>query len=314
MDPVKYSLVVPVYNNEDGLPELLLALQEIAAALPDKMQVILVVDGGDDQCHAWLERQLPAMPFESVLLLHSRNFGAFPAIRSGLMEAKGQYISIMAADLQEPPSLIINLFNALSVDDCDVVVACREQRGDPAISKVFSAFFWWLYRAFIIPDIPVGGVGTIACTQAFKDELLKLNEKGSSMVGLIYWLGFRRKEIAYVRQHRRAGKSTWTFAKKVNYFFDSIFSFSDLPIKVLISIGLVGLLMSIVYGAGLLAGRLLGIAPDVPGYAATMMTILFFGAINVIGIGIIGAYVWRAFSNTQNRPTSIIMKRRSFKK
>lgn len=312
MNARTYSLIVPLYQSEANLPVLLDALQHISTALAHELEVVFVIDGGTDNTLTLLGDQLASMPFQSRVLCHSRNFGAFAAIHSGLAAATGQFFAVMAADLQEPPELILQLFCQVSNPDTDIVVAYREARNDGAITTFFSNVFWWLYRTFVIPDIPVGGVGTIACNRNFRDQLLKLDEKQSSLIGLVFWMGFRRKAIPYSRMKRKQGSSNWTLAKKINYFFDSLFSFSDLPIKILIAVGAIGLLISTVLGLGLVISHLLGMDPPVPGYAATVLTILFFGCINIVGLGIIGAYTWRAFSNTQKRPMAIVMETREF--
>jgi glycosyltransferase involved in cell wall biosynthesis len=310
-DPT-FSLIVPIYNNAANIPELLDALEDMDAFLVDPLEVIFVIDGSRDNSSSMLEQNLPGKTYESRLVYHSRNYGAFSAVRTGLAYARGTYCAVMAADLQEPPELILEMFEQIQQSETDVVVAYRNNRDDPFFSRFFSACFWWLYRSFVIPDIPTGGIGTIACNQVFKQELLKLEEKGSSLIGLVYWLGFRRKEIPYDRKKRSRGKSGWSFSKKVNYFFDSLFSFSDLPIKVLITVGSIGFTLSSFMGLALFINKLFGSGAAVPGYIGTMVTILFFSCINIIGLGIIGAYVWRAFSNTQQRPSSIIMDEKHF--
>ena len=149
------------------------------------------------------------------------------------------------------------------------------------------------------------------CNRQFRDELLKLDESHSSLVGLIFWLGFRRKFIGYRRVERQHGKSGWTMRKKINYLTDSIFAFTDLPIRILICAGAIGLAVSIIFALVILFFKIAGVL-GVPGYAATVVTILFFGALNTLGLGIVGAYVWRGYGNTQNRPLSVVMREHYF--
>src|SRR5690606_25080792 len=143
---------------------------------------------------------------------------------------------------------------------------------------------------------------------SFRQELLRLEESHGSLIGLIYWLGFRRKTVLYKRLAREYGVSAWTFRKKLNYLMDSIFAFSDLPIKLLIALGMLGMGFVLAFGMLIIGLKLAG-SFAVPGYAATMLTILFFGSLNVIGIGIVGAYVWRSYGNTMGRPIAVEMKR-----
>lgn len=225
-----YSLVIPVYKNEACLPDLLSTLTAMNTALDDKLEVVLVIDGSPDNCYPILREKLPTMPFRSRLLLHSRNYGSFAAIRSGLAAATGDYFAVMAADLQEPPELAQEFFRLLAADEADVALGTRDVRHDDWRSRMSSGIFWWLYRKFVIPDMPAGGIDMFGCNRQFRHELLALDESHSSLIGLIFWLGFRRKLVAYERRQRQQGVSAWTLSKKINYLMDSVFAFSDLPI------------------------------------------------------------------------------------
>ena len=308
----KFSLVVPVYKNEENISPLLKALSGIDRQLNNQLEVVFVVDGSPDLCYTILLNELSKQPFASQLILHSRNFGSFAAVRTGAKSMRGTYLAVMAADLQEPPELIVQIFTTLAADEADVVVGERDGRDDPMPSRLASNLYWWAYRKLIISEIPKGGVDIFGCSAPFLKELLNLEESHGSLIGLIYWLGFRRKTISYKRQARQHGGSAWTFNKKLNYLMDSVFSFSDLPIKLLISLGLVGLGFATGFGCLILGLKIAGTF-IVPGYAATMLTILFFGSLNVIGIGIVGAYVWRSYGNTMNRPLAVVMKNHVFK-
>ena len=309
------SIVIPVYRNEGSLPDLIAALSEVAIkakrdyACP--LEVVFVVDGSPDNCHALLAQQLPKAPFTSQLLLHSRNFGSFAAIRTGLRAAKGDYFAVIAADLQEPPELALQFLEKLQTGEYDVVVGCRENRQDPLLSRASSNLFWKLYKRFVIRDIPEKGVDVFACDRAFRDQLLQLGEANSSLVGQIFWLGFRRGEVLYERRLRQHGKSAWTLKKKINYLLDSIFSFTDLPVKLLTLFGLIGVAASLLLTLIIIIAKAYGDI-TVPGYTATVLTVVFFGGLNSLGIGIVGTYAWRAFENTKNRPLSIVMMSRSF--
>jgi len=306
-----YSLIIPVYKNEESLPDLLAVLSDMNEKLSGKLEVVIVVDGSPDNSYSILRQQLPEMPFVSQLLLHSRNYGSFAAIRAGMQVASGSYFAVMAADLQEPPELALEFFQLLAADEADVVVGTRDARNDPWRSRWSSEIFWWVYRKFIIKDVPAGGVDMFGCNRQFRNELLSLDESHSSLIGLLFWLGFRRKTVAYQRRERQHGVSAWTLKKKINYLMDSIFSFSDLPLKLLISFGGIGVLFSILFGLMVLMFKVTGWV-EVPGYAATILTVLFFGALNTAGIGLLGAYVWRAYANTQGRPISVVMRTESF--
>lgn len=305
METIKYSVVLPVYKNEESIDRLLLALSEMNQQLNGQMEAVFVVDGSPDQSYALLNLKLPNQSFSAQLLLHSRNFGSFPAIRTGLAAAKGQFYGVMAADLQEPPSLVLDIFKALHNNECDVGVGTRSSRQDPFFSKWASQFFWKIYKRLIVKEMPEGGVDVFACNQVFKNQLLQLEESRSSLIALIFWLGFRRKLFYYDRLVRQEGVSSWTLNKKIDYMMDSIFAFTDYPIKLLIRIGFLGCILSSIVGVTILVTKLFGII-EVPGYAATMLVVLFFGALNLLSLGLVGNYAWRAYENTKQRPLAIV--------
>ena len=305
MAEVKYSTVIPVYKNEESIPRLINELNKISDSLGVSYEVVFVVDGSPDRSFEILSELLKTARFSSQLVLHSRNFGSFAAIRTGLIHARGQYFGVMAADLQEPPALMFDFFKALEREDADVVIGTRDSRADPLSSRLASTIFWGLYKRLVVHDMPDGGVDVFGCNIKFRDELLKLNESRSSLVALIFWLGFKRKSISYSRLQRIEGKSSWTFRKKFDYMMDSIFAFTDYPIRLLTKIGLLGSIFSLFLGIIIFFANLLGFI-NVPGYTAIMLVVLFLGMLNLLGLGLVGTYAWRGYENTKQRPLSIV--------
>jgi polyisoprenyl-phosphate glycosyltransferase len=306
-----YSIVIPVYKNEASIPDLLSALRGIGEKLSSNLEVVFVVDGSPDRSLERLVVELPAFSFKSKLIVLSRNFGSFAAIRVGLQKANGPYFAVMSADLQEPVDLILAFFEELAKGNTDVVVGTRQSRDDPQLTRIASQLFWFLYRKLIQPELPPGGIDVFGCNAGFRHELLKLEESHSSLVGLLVWLGFRRTAIPYKRQRRLYGKSAWTFGRRVRYLIDSSFSFSDLPIKILLWLGSIGLLISVVFSIILLWARLTG-RIQVPGYSPIVLSIIFFGSLNLVCLGIVGAYVWRVYENTKNRPLAVVLREVEF--
>ena len=299
------SLVVPVYGNEESIDALVQAIASMRGEVGDDFEAIFVVDGSPDRSYAKLLGRLPGAPFRSRLLTLTRNFGAFPAIRVGLAAAEGEHIAVMAADLQEPPELVLTFHRMLSAGEYDVVFGVRERREDPWATSLASTVFWALYRKLVIPDVPPGGVDVFAVTRAFRNRLVALEESNSSLLAQLFWLGGRRGFAPYARARRQHGRSAWTLRKKLRYFADSVFAFTDLPVRLLIGLGLASLLVAVVLGAVTLAAKLTGVV-EVPGYAGTMLVILFFGALNALGLGVVGTYAWRAFENTKGRPLALV--------
>lgn len=309
------ALVIPVYRNEDSIPSLIDTLNRLAAdvqaSMDESMQVVFVIDGSPDNSYAELESRLPDAEFCSKLLLHSRNFGAFAAIRTGLRAADADYYAVMAADLQEPPELVLTFLRPLKEGRLDVVVGSRAGRDDPWLTKAASGAFWRLYRKLVIAEMPPGGVDVFGCNRMFRDRLLSLNEANTSLVGQLFWLGYRRGEVPYQRRPRESGKSAWTFRKKLNYLLDSVFSFTDLPIRLLAVFGVIGIVASVMIGSAVVVLRIRGDIV-VPGYTPTVLAVMFFGGIQAVGLGIIGSYAWRAYENTKARPLALTLAEREF--
>ena len=300
------SLIIPVYKNEANILPLIAAVESLRSRIDCAFEAVFVIDGSPDRSFQLLRENLPGAGFSSRLIVLSRNFGAFSAIRAGLEAAGGDFFAIMAADLQEPSDLVVEMHASLAADECDVAYGARLKRDDPWTSRVMPDLFWCFYRRTITPDIPEGGVDIFGCNKAVRDQILALEERNSSLVALLFWIGFRRKAFPYERREREIGTSAWTFAKKWKYMQDSIFSFSDLPISLLLGIGFFGTVISTVFAVIVLISALLG-QIEVPGYAATIIVILFFGAVQLLSVGVLGIYTWRIFENTKGRPQHIVM-------
>lgn len=305
------TLIVPVYRNEENIPQLLNRFTQLNGQVSGGINVICVVDGSPDRSCELLADGLARAPYPSRLLVLSRNFGSFAAIREGLKAAEGRFFAVMAADLQEPAELTLESFGALQRDECDVALGTRIARADPWMSRISAGLFWGLYRHLIQRELPQGGVDVFACNRAFRDKLLTFHEANTSLVGQLLWLGFRRKLIPYARLQRQHGNSAWRFGQKLKYLLDSIYSFSDLPIKLFVALGIMGVLISVVMGLVVLFSRITG-GIAVPGYTATIIAIVFFAGLNMLGLGIIGSYVWRAYENTKARPLAVVMHEHRF--
>lgn len=309
---MRFSIVVPVYLNEETVVPLIERLDHLAERHRRELEVVFVVDGSPDGSLELLRAQLEGgRRFEAQLLTLSRNFGSFNAIQVGLRESRGELVAVMAADLQEPASLVEAFFEVLSSGDFDVAVGTRTARSDPGASSGASRLFWWLYRLLVQPEIPPGGVDVFACTSQVARQLAAFDESHTSLVGLVYWLGFRRVEVPYVREARLAGESAWSVRKRIRYLQDSIFSFTSLPIAAITVLGVLGLVSSLAYAAVTFGFWAAG-SIEVQGYTPLMLAILFMASSVLLGLGIVGSYVWRTYENSKRRPGAITMSRELF--
>ncbi len=300
-----FSLVIPVYRNQESLSRLLDALVELNREFARQLEIVFVIDGSPDASVEILRQRLPGLPLRAQVIELSRNFGSFSAIAAGLAHGTGDYFGVLAADLQEPPRLILEFRDILEAGSADIVFGYRARRADPWLSRMFSELFWRLYRRFVVKDVPRGGVDVFGCTREVRDRLLELKEVNTNLVALLFWLGFRRRMVPYERQSRKEGRSSWTVAKKLRYALDSIFGFTDLPIRLLLAVGGLGTVSAVIAAALVLVARLRGQIP-VLGYTPIVLLIAFFGGLTTLGLGIVGQYLWLALQNTRQRPNFII--------
>lgn len=307
------TVVVPLYKSAgsaDALVDRLDALQRSLA--PSLLEVVFVDDASPDDVVQRLERHFPCT-FAVRVVRHSRNFGSFAAIRTGIASADGQFVGVMAADLQEPPALIADMVGELRRTTADIAYGVRAGRdGDTMGARVASSLFWRGYRRLVQPEMPIGGVDVFVCRRHVADQLLGMTEANSSLVGSLVWLGFPSIAVPYTRQPRAdGGTSAWSLSRRVRYMSDSAFSFSRLPLTLLGWTGLMGLLACTVTGATVLTGRLLG-RVDVPGYTALMLTLLFCTSLVLVALWIVGEMAWRAYENTKSRPLAVVSRRAEY--
>ena len=299
------SLVIPVYKNEDNLDRLLAAVENLHHTLDGQLQVVFVVDGSPDRCLDILRERLPSAGIRSRLLSLSRNFGSFAAILAGMKAGSGDYFAVLAADLQEPPDLMVQFNEILSSNQADIVFGVRSRRADPWVSEFLSNLFWTIYRLFVIHNMPKGGIDVFGCTREIRDRVVEFREPPTNLIALLFWLGFRRQFVPYERQARREGKSAWSVAKKLRYSLDSIFNFTDLPIRLLLYAGITGLALSILCSTVVLIARFLGNIP-ISGYTPIVLAIMFFGGFTSLGFGITGQYLWLTLQNSRSRPGYVV--------
>lgn len=308
------SIIVPLYKSEANLPLLFSELTRIATLAPVDVELVFVDDGSPDRCGAIVESKLGEWQHEgktrAQLLRLSRNFGSFAAITAGLQHATGDYFAVLAADLQEPPELALEFLDRMRSGSADIVFGQRTGREDPALSRLAARLFWGLYRRLVNPDIPSGGIDVFGCTAKVRDQICSMKEVETSLPALLFWVGFRRAFVPYQRRRREHGESAWTFGKKLRYLMNSVFSFTDLPIRALLGVGVLGMALALLGAVTVLIGKLSG-SISVPGYSATVLAIFFFGGLTSAGLGIVGQYLWLTLQNTRRRPLFIVSSKLS---
>ncbi len=301
------SLVVPIYKSEENLPGLMDSLNVIRSKMTAHIEVIFVVDGSPDNSWDWLlANDDLKRKFDCHFILLSRNFGALSAVRRGIRQAQGDAVCVFAADGQEPAELVVELAEEV-LKGHEVVVGVREDRLDPLLTRILSLLFWNLFRSLGGHQIPRRGVDIFAISRRVCSTLVDLMESSTSLVGLIYWSGFNRKEVPYVRLERQIGTSSWTFRKRAKYALDSVTAFSESPLILLILFGFIGFVASSIFGLFILVSKFFG-SMSPPGYIPLLLGISIAVSMQLLSSGILGMYLWRVSENVRNRPVSIDWK------
>ena len=305
------SIVVPVFKNEESIDRLLNRVTSLASSLVGDVEAIFVVDGSPDSSLSLLQTSLPNTTFDSKIILLSRNFGAFSAIRAGLREADGTATVVMAADLQEPISLIEELLGLVVKDGVDVAVGVRQARKDSFVSRFLSSSFWRFFNRLSTLEMPKGGVDIFALSRDARQKINEFEESSTSLVGLIYWIGFKRQEVSYLREKRAEGVSSWSLRKRINYAKDSITAFSEIPLSIFLWSGVIGALVSLLLVVVLIVRLFMNQNDDVSRQLVSI-GLLFVVSYLMSGLGLLGTYLWRVSDNVRKRPDSITWKKWEF--
>lgn len=301
----RISVVIPVYMNAGSLPGLFDALRDLEASLAERatgLQLVFVDDGSSDESLAELLRIKAARNSTTVVKL-TRNFGAVAAIRTGLRFVTGDAFAFLAADLQDAPQLIVAMVDRWRAGS-RFVIAERESRDDPMLSRLFSAIYYWLLRKLVLPGYPAGGFD-LALMDRVMLQPLRDSAKSAFLPLLAYWLGFKPDVILYHRSHRTHGNSRWTLGKRARAFLDVMLGFSVTPIRAISAVGAVVSLASFAYGTAVVVAALIGEIP-VPGFAALAALVTFLLGLIILMLGMIGEYLWRIFDENNRRPEAVV--------
>ncbi len=300
----RLSVVVPVYFNELNLPHLFPRLAAAAAGDPGvDFEFLFVDDGSGDGSLAILRDQADRDPRVRIVKL-SRNFGSFTACLAGLSHATGDAAVIISADLQDPPELITDMI-ARWRSGFKVVMAARESRDEPWLQRLLASTYYGLLRRYALPDMPSGGFDFVLIDRKVIDVITAIQEKNTSLMGLILWTGFRRTVIPYERRAREHGRSMWTLRRKIKYFIDSFVAFSYAPIRFVQYLGIAVSLGGFGY-ALFIAYHRIAYGFPVPGLSALIIITLVLGGVQLLTLGTLGEYLWRSVDETKRRPVFIV--------
>jgi glycosyltransferase involved in cell wall biosynthesis len=300
-----FSLVIPIYNEEKLIDELLdRAVQAIDSFTKD-YEVIIVDDGSTDQSvsHILARREKNN---KIKLLSLSKNFGHQAAYTAGLKYARGDIMAMMDGDLQDPPELLTAMYHKITKEEYDIVSAKRTGRKGAGSRNLYTRLFHSIYKS--IGDIrSTGNYGNYSMMKRIAvDALLSMKEKIRYLPGLRTFIGFKQGDVEYVREERLRGKSKMKLRNLFSLASDALFSFSRFPIRFCLIMGTLGTLIFIAAGIYVLVAKATGIA--VPGWSSILLSIYFLGSVQLIFLGILGEYIFRNYKESQNRPVYFVRK------
>ena len=298
----KLSLIVPCYNEEQNVEAFYARCQEVFPT--DQYEVVFVNDGSKDGTYKKLQKLHEEN--DNILVVNfSRNFGKESAIYAGLHYASGSYISIIDADLQQDPEIVRNMVNILEEKpDIDVVAAYQAQRHEGKLMSWCKDRFYKFINRLSEVDLRENASDFRTFRASVQKALLDMPEYFRFSKGLFSWVGFETEYIPYEAAERFAGTTKWSFTKLLKYAMEGIISFSTLPLQLATFFGAIVSAIAIIYGIVIIAQTLItGI--DVPGYATTIVVVLFLGGVQLLVMGILGEYLAKTYIQGKHRPVYI---------
>lgn len=309
MNPT-YSLVIPVYNEENSISELYRRISTVMDQLGE-VELILVNDGSCDRSLE-LMRDLHQKDPRVCYLSLSRNFGHQIAVTAGLNFVRGQGIIVLDADLQDPPEVIPVLVEKWQ-QGYQIVYAQRTQRRRESWLKRFPAYlFYRLLRRLANVEIPLDTGDFCLMDRRVVDVLNAMPERNRYVRGLRSWVGLRQTSVSYVRDPRFAGEIKYTIRKSLALAVDALVSFSKVPLRIATYLGLLATAIALLMAGLVLYWRIFEPNSPVTGFATIMIAIFFLGAVQLVSIGILGEYVGRIYEEVKGRPLYVLSEVRGF--
>ena len=305
------SLVIPCYNEESGVGLLYKTVLEALRPLEGKVQLeFRFVDDGSHDGTLDAIRALRVADERVHYCSFSRNFGKEAAMLAGMESAKGDYVVVMDADLQEPPDLIPKMFEMLEEGDCDCVATCRKSRSRKGLFKNACArLFYWLMSRMTEIELKEGARDFRMMNRAYLQSVLSLKESNRFSKGIFVWVGHRVKWLSFDFEERQSGKTKWSFWKLLRYAMEGITSFSTVPLTASFGLGVATCLFAAVMCIKTIIKTLFFHEP-VQGYTTIIVCLTFFSGLQFIMLGVMGLYISKIYKEVKRRPPYVIQEER----
>ena len=295
----RMTIIVPCYNEQETLEDYYQAISRVREQLLDmdcRLEILLVDDGSSDETLARM-KELSRNNGWIRYLSFTRNFGKEAAIY-----ARGEYVSLMDVDLQDPPALIPQMLDILRNSDCDCVATRRvDRKGEPVIRSFFALAFYRLMRHISDVEIVDGARDFRLMTRRYVDSLLELKEYNRFSKGLFGWVGYKTRWLEYENIERTKGETKWSFFKLLMYSIDGIVAFSTMPVRIAAWIGLLFCSLAFIFILVIVA-RTLMFGDPVAGWPSTLCVILLLSGIQLFCLGLLGEYLSKTYLEVKKRP------------
>lgn len=300
------SIIVPCFNEEESLPLYFSEMEKVRKQLPLDFEYIFINDGSKDNTLLVLRQLSTEYPNSVHYISFSRNFGKEAAFYAGLKKSTGEYVTVMDADLQDPPEILIEMYREIQNPALDCIGTRRITRqGEPKLRSLFARLFYKIINKIGETEVVDGARDFRLMKRQMIDAILSLTEYNRFSKGLFSWVGFNTKYLPYENVERVAGETSWNFWKLFAYSIDGIVNFSDAPLNIASIIGVIACLISFISIIVIVIKTVLFGDPT-SGWPSMVSIVLLLSGVQLISLGIIGKYIGKIFLETKNRPQYIV--------
>ena len=301
------SLVVPCFNEQDNVKLFFDEVNRVFDGKVHDYEFVFVNDGSRDKTYERLNEIYESNPESNIQVIHfSRNFGKEAAIYAGMSNAKGDYLCLIDADLQQRPEVVLKMLEEIEADSSvDCVTAFQEDRSESKLMIKAKSGFYKVISKMSDIEFKNGASDFRLLNRKMTDAILEMTEYHRFSKGLFAWVGFNTKFIPYVAEERETGTSKWNTGKLIKYALEGIISFSTVPLKLSTIVGFISSVASIIYLLVVVIQKL-AFGINVPGYATIVVLLLLIGGIQLFCLGILGEYLSKIYLQVKNRPVYII--------